>query len=59
MQASCMAVAPAAAADGTRFSRSVIPGRHPAAPRPPAADDNGTSGPYWPVRCYRCAIPLL
>lgn len=38
-------------------SQSVILCRQPALMRPPAADDNGMSGPYWTVSCYRCVIP--
>lgn len=52
-----MVVAPLVTADVTQFSLSVILCRRPTAPHPPAADNNGTSGPYWPVSCYRCAIP--
>lgn len=51
-----MAVAPLLSADETRFSLSVILCTRPAVMHP-AADDNGTSGLYWPVSCYRCAIP--
>lgn len=51
---SCMAVALLLLADETQFSLSVILCRGPAAMHP-AADDNGTSVPYWPVSCYRCA----
>ncbi|KAL7387953.1 hypothetical protein ABVT39_004245 [Epinephelus coioides] len=52
-----MAVAPLLKEDETQFSLSVFLCRRPAVMCPPAADDNGTSGPYWPVSCYRCAIP--
>lgn len=44
-----MKVTPLVAADETQFSHSEILCRGPAAMCPPAADDNGTPGPYCPV----------
>lgn len=43
--------------DETQWSLGVILCRHPTAMHPPAAGNNGTSGPYWPVSFYRCAFP--
>lgn len=42
---------------GNSVLLSGILSRHRAEMHPPAEDDNGTLGPYWPVSRYRCAIP--